>query len=129
MSGRRDVIVSALADAGVVVLFVAIGRRSHDEDGNAVAGALGVAAPFLIALALAWALGRVWLRPYSWRSGIVVWVATVIAGLLLRRFVFDRSTATGFIVVATIFTGALFNGWRVLARRTLSGNRALDQHP
>ena len=44
---------------------------------------------------------------------------------MTRRFVFDRSTATGFVVVATIFTGALSNGWRALVRRTQSENHAL----
>ena len=117
MSGRQRTTVAALADAGVVLLFVVIGRRSHDEDGDPVLVALEVAAPFLIGLALAWVLGRVWVRPLAWRSGVIVWVATVVAGVLLRRFVFDRSTATGFIVVATIFMGVLFNGWRAFARR------------
>jgi hypothetical protein len=111
--------VAAAADVGVVLLFVAIGRRSHDEDASAVTGALNVAAPFLIALVVAWLIGRVWLRPFAWRSGVVVWIAAVAAGVLLRRFVFDRSTATGFVVVATIFLGVLLNGWRALARRRL----------
>lgn len=120
MTTGRRVWVAASADAGVVLLFVAIGRSSHDDDANAVSGALGVAAPFLIALVAAWLIGRVWLRPLSWRSGLVVWVATVVGGVLLRRFLFDRSTATGFIVVATIFLGVLHNGWRALARRRFS---------
>ena len=117
MTAARRVEVAAAADVGVVLLFVAIGRRSHDDDGNALTGALTVAAPFLIGLALAWVFGRVWARPFTWRSGVIVWIATVVGGVLLRRFVFDRSTATGFIVVATIFTGVLFNGWRAIARR------------
>jgi hypothetical protein len=109
--------LASLADVGVVVLFVAIGRRSHDDDGSSVTGALRVAAPFVIALAIAWLLGRVWMRPLAWRSGVVVWIGTVVAGVLLRRVVFDRGTAAGFVVVAGIFMGALFNGWRALARR------------
>ena len=117
MTRRRRVKIAATADAAVVLLFVAIGRRSHDEGGNALTGALGVAAPFLIGLGLSWVFGRVWAKPFAWRSGVIVWVGTVIDGVLLRRFVFDRSTATGFIVVATISMGVLFNGWRAVARR------------
>ena len=117
MTPSRRVWMAALADVGVVLLFVAIGRRSHDDDGNAVSGALTVAAPFLIALALSWVFGRVWMKPFAWRAGVIVWIATVVDGVLLRRFVFDRSTATGFIVVASIFMGVFFNGWRGLARR------------
>ena len=116
MTDRWRIWTAVAFDVAAVLLFVAIGRRSHDEDGNVLTGALGVAAPLLIGLALSWALGRVWTRPFAWQSGVIVWVGTVVDGVLLRRFVFDRSTATGFIIVATIFLGIAFNGWRGLAR-------------
>jgi len=37
--------IAALADAGCIVLFAALGRASHDE-GSAIGGTLAVAAPF-----------------------------------------------------------------------------------
>ncbi|HEX8918367.1 MAG TPA: DUF3054 domain-containing protein [Chloroflexota bacterium] len=48
---RDDVpmIVTAVGDAASILLFAALGRNSHHETGGgAVAGALGVAAPFLV---------------------------------------------------------------------------------
>ena len=42
----------------------------------------------------------------------MVWATTVVGGLLLRRFVFDRGTAAAFVVVATVTLGVLIIGWR-----------------
>ena len=39
---------------------------------------------------------------------------TLILGMLLRNFVFDRGTATSFIVVAGAFLFATLVGWRAL---------------
>ena len=55
---NRPVVRAAALDAASIVVFVAIGRRSHDEDGNAVVGVLQVAAPFVIALLVAWLAAR-----------------------------------------------------------------------
>lgn len=111
----RHAAIALAIDVLAVLVFVAIGRRSHDETGNVVIGALRVAAPFLIATALGWFIARAWRDPLSIRSGALIWIGTVVVGLLLRRFVFDRGTATAFIIVATITLGALIVGWRALA--------------
>jgi hypothetical protein len=41
----------------------------------------------------------------------------VVAGLLLRRFVFDRGIATPFIIVAVITLGLLLGLGRLLSRK------------
>ena len=51
------------------------------------------------------------------RSGLTVWVVTVVVGLLLRRFVFDRGTAIAFVIVTTVTLGVLLVGWRAVARQ------------
>jgi uncharacterized membrane protein len=109
-------------DALAVVVFVIIGRRSHDE-GSALGGIAAVSAPFLLALGIAWIAG--WpLRQSAAdvRFGIYVWVVTAVLGLLARRFAFARSTAASFIVVASIVLAVFIVGWRaavaaVVARR------------
>lgn len=106
-----------MLDVASVMVFVAIGRRSHDQSGNVVVGAMKVAAPFLIALAVAWVAERAWRRPDDLKVGVGIWVLTVIDGVLLRRFVFDRSTAASFIVVASIVLGVFLLGWRLVVRR------------
>ena len=110
---RRTPLAAGL-DTFAVVLFVAIGRREHDRD-TAIAGLVDTAAPFLIALALAWLVLRVWQRPTELRTGVGVWAIVVIAGMLLRNVVFGDGTATSFVIVATLVTGALLLGWRAVA--------------
>jgi uncharacterized membrane protein (GlpM family) len=107
---RRTPLAAGL-DTFAVVLFVAIGRREHDRD-TAIAGLVNTAAPFLIALALAWLVLRVWQRPTELRTGIGVWAIVLIAGMLLRNVVFGDGTATSFVIVATLFLGFFLVGWR-----------------
>ena len=113
---RAAIARAAVLDIVGVLAFVAIGRRNHDE-GTAIGAVLSVAAPFLIALAVAWAGSRAWRAPQSLRAGITVWATTVVVGLALRRLVFDHGIATPFVIVATLFLGSAFLGWRLVARR------------
>jgi hypothetical protein len=103
---------SAVADVVSILVFVALGRKNHDEGGNIASGTLKVAAPFLIALALGWLMARAWKSPTSPTTGVQIWVVTVGAGMLLRHFVFDRGTALPFIIVASGFTLLFLVGWR-----------------
>lgn len=102
-------------DVAAIVVFVLLGRRSHDEDGSFITGTLRVAAPFLIALAVGWLATRAWRSPKELNTGIQLWLVTIVLGMLLRRFVFDDGTATAFIIVASVFTGLLLIGWRAVA--------------
>lgn len=112
---------AGLLDAVAIGVFAAVGRASHDES-NAVLGVLVTAWPFLTGTAVGWlialAIGRS--APVTVRAGLVVWIATVVGGMLLRQAT-DRGTALSFIIVATIVLGVLLVGWRaaasLLARR------------
>ena len=108
-------------DVFVVVLFVAIGRRNHDET-SAFVDVLETGAPFLIGLAVAWLAVRAWKRPTALVTGIAIWPATVLVGMIARRTIFDRGTATPFVVVATVFLGVFLVGWRAAAR-AIDGRR------
>lgn len=120
MKQARTILWCAVADVVSVIVFVAIGRRNHDEDANA-SGVLGTAAPFLVALVVAWVLFRVWRAPLDSRHGVRLWIITVALGMVLRNLVFDDGTATAFVIVATVFLGIVLNGWRALVRRRLTG--------
>ncbi|MEY4026067.1 MAG: hypothetical protein RL438_1580 [Actinomycetota bacterium] len=113
------VITTVIVDVVAVVVFVAIGRRNHDE-GTALSGVLGVAAPFLIALGISWIGLRTWNEPFTRRSWVATWIITVFVGLLLRRLVFDRGIATPFIIVATITLGVLLGLGRLLSRKLIA---------
>jgi hypothetical protein len=111
-------------DVFSVTLFVAIGRREHERD-SAIAGLIGTAAPFILALGIAWLVLRAWNRPTDWRTGVGVWAITVVAGMLLRNLVFGDGTATSFVIVTTAFLALFLIGWRLafalLERRSTSG--------
>lgn len=102
-------------DVFAVVLFVAIGRRSHDQSG-AFTAVVETAAPFLIGLVAGWLVARAWRHPASLLTGIVIWPVTVLVGMIVRNIVFDRGTAASFVIVATLFVGACLVGWRLVLR-------------
>lgn len=113
---------TALLDAVLIVVFAALGRASHEE-GGALVGAIGTAAPFLAGAAVGW-IGVLMARrraPLSVVDGIPVWWCAVLVGMLLRQAT-GQGTATSFVVVATVVLGGFLLGWRVvgavLARRT-----------
>jgi len=111
----RAVLWSLVADVVGIIVFVIIGRRNHDE-GVAPAGVIETAAPFVIAALVGWLLARAWKSPIAVGTGAIIWVTTVALGMVLRKFVFDDGTATAFVIVATVFTGAVLNGWRLAVR-------------
>jgi hypothetical protein len=118
----RRVALAALADIVAIVVFVAIGRRNHNE-GSSIGGIAGVAAPFLIALVVGWVVARAWARPTQVEAAFIIWPITVALGMVLRHFVFDRGTALPFIIVATLFTGVFLVGWRMIAARAVHPGR------
>ena len=119
MNKSKMILWSAVADAASIMIFVAIGRKNHDE-GQAASGIFRVAAPFLLALLAGWVIARMWKEPLSQRSGVLISLTTIVLGMVLRKIVFDDGTATAFIIVATVFLGTLLNGWRALARNRLA---------
>ncbi len=120
---RSRVVVAAALDVAGLLVFVVAGRRSHDLGDNAVLGTLEVAAPFLLALGVGWAVARAWRSPMRLATGAAVWAITVVLGMLLRRGVFDRGIAASFVVVATLVTGVLLLGWRAVAHLALARRR------
>jgi hypothetical protein len=114
MSRRRPVWL--LLDAAAVLVFAAIGRRSHEE-GITVAGTLQTAWPFLVGTGLGWLACRAWRRPVAViRTGVPVWVVTVAVAMVLRRGA-GAGTAPAFVVVATLVLGAFLLGWRLVLNR------------
>ena len=104
-------------DVVSVLVFVGIGRRSHDESGSVISGIVAVAAPLLIGLAAGWAIARAWRSPVALQTGAIIWVTTVVVGMALRRLVFDRGIATAFIIVTTVVLCLFLLGWRLIVER------------
>jgi hypothetical protein len=101
-----------------VLVFCAVGRRSHDEGLN-VTGIAMTAWPFLTGTVVGWLISRGWRRPTAVApTGIVVWLSTVVVGMLLRKAT-SAGVAASFVVVAATVTALLLLGWRVAAGLTM----------
>lgn len=113
--------VAAVADVAAVLVFAAAGRRTHVH-AEALLGLLGTAGPFLVGLAVAWALARAWRGPLELRTGLLVWPVTVLVGLAVRAGFTGRLPLSFALVVLSVL-GVLLLGWRaaVAAARVLSG--------
>jgi Protein of unknown function (DUF3054) len=104
-----------LTDIVCVVVFCAIGRRSHAE-GLTITGVAQTAWPFLTGTAVGWLLARGWRRPMALApTGVAVWLCTVVVGMLLRKAT-SGGVAASFVVVASLVTAALLLGWRAAAK-------------
>ena len=114
-TGTRSAALAFVADVVCVVIFCAIGRRSHAE-GITLAGVAHTSWPFLTGTVAGWALSRGWRRPTALNpTGLVVWVSTVVIGMLLRK-ASAQGVAVSFVIVASTVTAILLLGWRGAAR-------------
>jgi Protein of unknown function (DUF3054) len=110
------------ADIISVMVFCAVGRRSHDEGVN-VTGIATTAWPFLSGTVVGWLVSQGWRRPTAVvPTGVIVWLCTVVVGMLLRK-AGSAGVAASFVVVASSVTALLLLGWRaaielVLRRRS-----------
>ncbi|GGU10078.1 DUF3054 domain-containing protein [Nocardioides albus] len=99
------------ADVFFVLLFAFAGRQSHDSGPALVV--LRIAWPFLIGLAVAWAVlaWRRWTAARTWPAGVIVWLATYVIGMALRGLT-GEGLAPAFLVVSIIFLSVTLLGWR-----------------
>ncbi len=107
-----------------VLVFCAVGRRSHDEGLN-VMGVATTAWPFLTGTVVGWLVSRAWRRPTAVApTGVIVWLCTVVVGMLLRK-ASSAGVAASFVVVAASVTAVLLLGWRAVAE--LAVRRRIDR--
>ncbi|MBC7301541.1 MAG: DUF3054 domain-containing protein [Nocardia sp.] len=106
-------------DALLVIVFCAIGRRSHDE--AVIAGLLKTVWPFGVGLILGWALAVFLARnarfdaTVLWPSGILIWACTLVGGMILRA-VSGQGVALSFMIVAASVLALFLLGWRAAIR-------------
>ena len=113
-STRVPTPVALALDAVAVLVFAAVGRRSHAEE-LAVEGVLRTAWPFLAGAAAGWLITRTRGVPVaSLAGGLPVWLGALVLGMLLR-VVTGAGTAVSFVVVAAVALAVLLLGWRLVA--------------
>jgi FtsH-binding integral membrane protein len=112
----RALAVAALADLVCVLVFVTIGRSSHEE-GITLTGLLTTGWPFWLGVAGGYA-GVVAFRlaPASPPGAAMVLIKTLVIGMILRNVVQHDGTPFSFVVVATVFLALTLAGWRTAAR-------------
>ena len=104
--------LAAGLDAAALLLFVVIGRASH---GEGLWGVLGTWWPFLAGLAVGWLVSGAWRHPLRlvW-TGVIVWLVTVVVGMLLR-VASGQGVQLSFVIVTVIVLGVFLLGWRAIA--------------
>lgn len=130
----RRALVWLVADVVAVLVFCTVGRRSHAE-GLTLSGVAATTWPFLTGTVIGWLVSRGWRRPTAIvPTGVVVWLCTVVIGMVLRK-ASSAGVAVSFVVVAAAVTAVLLLGWRVVVALTLrrttgsSGRVHDDGHP
>jgi hypothetical protein len=117
MQPRRELAWLA-ADVVAVLVFCALGRRSHDE-GLSISGVAETVWPFLTGTVVGWLVSRAWRQPTAVvPTGVIVWLCTVVLGMLLRK-ASSAGVAASFVVVAATVTAVLLLGWRAAVGVTL----------
>ncbi|MCP2046936.1 UNVERIFIED_ORG: peptidoglycan/LPS O-acetylase OafA/YrhL [Paenarthrobacter nicotinovorans] len=110
-SPSKTWLAAAAGDLVLILAFAAIGRDAHAR-GDIVSGAFMTAWPFLAGALLGWLVLRVWRAPFAiWPSGMAVWLAAVIVGMLLRAAT-GQTVVLPFVIVALISLGVFLLGFR-----------------
>lgn len=103
-----------LIDAVLVVVFATFGRGAHSE-GLGAAQVWGTAWPFLVGLVAGWVLVLAARRALTAvRTGVVLWVVTLVVGMVIRGLGDGRVPHWSFMIVAGIATGVFLIGWRAI---------------
>ena len=104
-------ILPAIAvDVICILVFAIVGRSSHQEATDLL-GVAHTAWPFLAGCLVGTLLGRNWRQPLSLRSGVAVWLGTVVIGMSLRLLT-GAGISLSFVIVASCVLALLLLGWR-----------------
>lgn len=117
-------VVALIFDAVAIVVFSVVGAYVHHDD--VTAGVFGgVVWPFLVGGVIGWLLAfgvakatgdRLFRPDRIFFEGIVIWVSTVVAGIIIRWATdADADLVSWFVFITTLILLLLVIGWRVLA--------------
>ncbi|SKC77864.1 Protein of unknown function [Krasilnikoviella flava] len=105
---------AAVCDLVCVLVFTVVGTLNHDTAGVGHVALVGL--PFVVGLAVGWLATRAWRAPAQvWPTGVAVWFATVVLGLVLRPVLGIGGVEVSFAIVTAVFLGVTMLGWRALA--------------
>lgn len=98
------------ADFVAVAAFALLARAAHrsEEMRFTFAGWAETFLPFAVGLALAWLITRK-------NRGWLIWLITVVVGLIIWGFYRDKLPHWSFVLVASSMSALLMLGWRGIA--------------
>jgi hypothetical protein len=118
-----EIIALAVGDLIALILFVIVGRESHQMEAAGFVGTINAAMPFVTA----WLITAAVLGAFSGKAMyplLRVIGRTLLAGIvagpigvLLRAALLGRMPAPMFFLVATGFTALMLLGWRMVWSR------------
>lgn len=112
-----------IADVLAIAVFALLARIAHQTEEMPLnfVGWLSTLWPFVIGVIVAAAVlaAAKWAGERLWPSGVVAWVITVVVGLVIWGIRNAAVPHWSFIIVATVMSGILMLGWRVIARVVL----------
>ena len=124
-------ILPAIAvDVICILIFAIVGRSSHQEATDLL-GVAHTAWPFLAGCLVGTLIGRTWRHPYSLKSGVAVWLGTVVIGMTLRLLT-GAGVSLSFVIVASSVLALFLIGWRAglqLIQHARARTSAEPQHP
>lgn len=110
-----------VVDVVLIVVFSTFGRGAHSE-GLGAAQVWGTAWPFLAGLVVGWLILLATRRdPGGLGSGVLVWSASLVVGMVIRGIGDGRVPHWSFIVVAASVTAIFLIGWRAIRAAVLRG--------
>jgi hypothetical protein len=108
--------VAMAFDFAVILLFVAIGRHSH-EHGITFKGIVSTLWPFGVGLIIGWIyLGLTHRNFLAHKSGFYLVLLVVTVGMFLR-VISGQGIALSFVLVASLLLTLLLVGWRIIFNR------------
>ncbi len=118
-----------LLDVVWIVLFAILGLQDHAGDSPPLA-VLSVAWPFFVGYLISLIVLRLGRAPRSLARGTLVWLGTLVIGIAIRTVLKGYLPEPVFIIIAALFLGLGFVGWRVVAliicRRRANRDSATD---
>ncbi|QPK83123.1 DUF3054 domain-containing protein [Corynebacterium qintianiae] len=102
------------ADFVAIAAFALLARAAHQSEDMKfnLAGWFETFIPFAVGVALAWLITR---KDRGW----VIWLITLVVGLVIWGFYRDKLPHWSFVIVASSMSALLMLGWRGVVRLAL----------
>lgn len=104
-----------IADIIAVLVFAILARVAHG--GLDIPAILGTFWPWAVGALVGWAIIAAAKPANKWKEGTIVWLSSLLIGMVIWSLVEGRIGHISFIIVATIMSAVCIYGWRIFARK------------